>query len=398
MSGNRAGSQALTPNQFAYTFVSLALISGTTIGMNKILVTLLALHLDAEAWQIGLLIGAESLSMMLMSLPAGVFISRYGARYVYAAASVGAMILYPLIAYAGNWYVAALLLFIAGVCIPFRVVSMNTSWLERLPEVGTSRGGWYRGTLMLGIGLLGPLLGNMTSAGLGVQGSYWIISTLFALMSVYGFFILSATRVQETHQSVRTGLWEMLRHLGDPLVRQVCIYDGMGGIVRGFFGTFIIVIAVRQLNWTAQDGIRLLVVEGATFVAVLLLLGGVVSRLGERLTYNIGHAALVTGLLLLGLSSGMIGLAAGAILQAIGQGFNHLVNVSRLAHSGRNVGHVSGLFTMVGMGGGFLGAMLGGLLSKGFVLQDIFLMWIPVWLAICPGVRAFVGRLVAVRA
>ncbi|PKO51509.1 MAG: hypothetical protein CVU27_06075, partial [Betaproteobacteria bacterium HGW-Betaproteobacteria-20] len=352
MSRHLAGTPALTSGQFTYTFVSLALISGITIGMNKILVTLLALHLNAEAWQIGLLIGAESLSMMLMSLPAGVYISRFGARYVYAVSSVGAMILYPLIAYAGSWYVAALFLFIAGVCIPFRVVSMNTSWLERLPEVGTSRGGWYRGTLMLGIGLLGPLLGNLSSGHLGVQGSYWITSVMFAFMSIYGFFILSATRAPQIHSSVGAGLKEMLRHLGDPLVRQVCIYDGLGGVVRGFFGTFIIVIAVRQLHWSAQEGVMLMVIEGAAFVAVLLLLGSVATRLGERRTYNLGHAALIVGLLFLGLSQGVVGLAIGAILQAVGQAFNHLVNVSRLAHSGRNIGHVSGLFTMVGMGGG----------------------------------------------
>ena len=101
---------------------------------------------------------------------------------------------------------------------------------------------------------------------------------------------------------------------------------------------------------------------------------------------------MVVGLLILGLSDGVVGLAIGALLQAVGQGFNHLVNVSRLAHSGRNMGHVSGLFTMVGMAGGFLGATLGGVLSSGFVLQDIFLLWIPVWLAVCPGFRAFIGR------
>lgn len=381
--------------QFTYAFVALALISGITIGMNKILVTLLALHLNAESWQIGFLIGAESLSMMLMSLPAGIYISRFGARSVYALSSLGAMVLYPLIAHATSWYVAALFLFVAGVCIPFRVVSMNTSWLERLPEIGTSRGGWYQGTLTLGIGLLGPLLGNLASEHFSVQGSYWITSGLFALMSVYGFYILSGTRSPETHGNIGQNVRGMLRHLTDPIVRQACIYDGIGGVVRGFFATFIIVIAVRQFHWDAQEGVTIMVAEGAVYVAVLLLLGPLASRLGESLTYNLGHASLILGLLFLGLSSGLSGLLVGAVLQAAGQGLNHLVNVSRLAHSGRNMGHVSGLFTMIGMAGGFAGATLGGLLGSGFTLQDIFLLWIPVWLAVCPGFRAVLARLVA---
>jgi len=383
----------LATNHFTFAFVGLALMSGITIGMNKILVTLLALHLNAESWQIGLLIGAESLSMMLMSLPAGIYISRFSARWVYGISSLGAMALYPLIGYSSSWYLAALFLFIAGICIPFRVVAMNTSWLERLPEVGTSRGGWYRGTLMLGIGLIGPLLGNLASSHFGVHGSYWITSILFAVMAFYGFTILSHTRAAEDARSVRGGVKDMLRYLADPMVRQVCVYDGLGGMVRGFFGTFIIIIAVRQFNWSAQQGITLMVVEGATFVAVLLLLGHFVAKLGEKVTYNLSHGGLIAGLLLLGLSHSYLGLLAGAMLQAIGQALNHLVNISRLAHSGKNMGHVSGLFTMVGMAGGFAGATLGGFLSKGFVLQDIFLLWIPIWLAVCPGFRAFIKNI-----
>jgi len=383
----------LATNHFTLAFVGLALMSGITIGMNKILVTLLALHLNAESWQIGLLIGAESLSMMLMSLPAGIFISRFSARWVYALSSIGAMALYPLIGYSSSWYLAALFLFIAGICIPFRVVAMNTSWLERLPEVGTSKGGWYRGTLMLGIGLVGPLLGNMATNHFGVHGSYWITSILFAVMSLYGFIILSRTRVADNTNSVSSGVKEMLKYLTDPMVRQVCIYDGLGGMVRGFFGTFIIIIAVRQYHWSTQQGITLMVVEGATFVTVLLLLGHLVAKLGEKHTYNLSHGSLITGLLFLGLSGGVIGFLIGAVLQAIGQALNHLVNISRLAHSGKNMGHVSGLFTMVGMAGGFAGATLGGFLSEGFVLQDIFLLWIPIWLAVCPGFRAFIRSL-----
>jgi len=384
----------MSPGKFTVVFVALALTSGITIGMNKILVTLLALHLNAESWQIGLLIGAESLSMMLMSLPAGIYISRFSARWVYAISSLGAMVLYPLIGHATSWYVAAIFLFIAGVCIPFRVVSMNTSWLERLPEIGKHRGGWYRGTLMLGIGLLGPLLGNLSSKHLGVHGSYWITSGLFAFMAVYGFFALSPTQTPDVHGSIRKNLHDMLSHLTDPIVRQVCLYDGLGGMVRGFFGTFIIIMAVRQFHWPEQQGITIMVIEGASFVSVLLLMGSAATRMGERLTYNIGHASLIVGLVFLGLSSTVPGLIIGAVLQAVGQAFNHLVNVTRLAHTGRNMGHVSGLFTMVGMAGGFVGATLGGVLSKGFVLQDIFLLWIPIWLMVCPGVRNFIGRLV----
>ncbi|MDR1647552.1 MAG: MFS transporter [Zoogloeaceae bacterium] len=379
------------PGRFAAAFIFLSLTSGVTIGMNKILVTLMALRLDAEAWQIGLLISSESLSMMLMSLPAGVLIARFGARPVYAVASLAAMCLYPLVAHAPSWYAAAGFLFLAGVCIPFRVVSMNTSWLERLPELGTSRGGWYRGALMLGIGLIGPLAGNFAADRFGVRGSYWITSGLFAFMAVYGFLTLSRT-ASPRREGMSRGLAAMLGQLRDPVVREVCLFDGMAGIVRGFLGTFAIVIAVRVFHWSEPQAVLVVVAEGATFVFTLLVLAPFAFRLGEKRMYDLGHFGLIAGLAILGLTRYGSLLFVGAILHALGQGLNQLVNIARVSRAEGNKGHISGLQTMVSMGGSFAGAAVGGLLSKGMALQDVFLLWIPAWLAICPGVRRLLRR------
>ncbi|MDR2166154.1 MAG: MFS transporter [Zoogloeaceae bacterium] len=380
------------PGRFAAAFICLSLTSGVTIGMNKILVTLMALRLEAEAWQIGLLISAESLSMMLMSLPAGMLITHFGARSVYAVSSLAAMCLYPLVAYAPSWYAAAGLLFLAGICIPFRVVSMNTSWLERLPELGASKGGWYRGALMLGIGLLGPLAGNFTANRLGVRGSYWVTSGLFAFMALYGFLILSRTTSVNRHEGVFRALSAMLGQLRNPVVREVCTYDGMASVVQGFLGVFVIVIAVRVFHWSEPKAVMVMVAAGSMFVFTLFVLAPFAFRLGEKWMYDLGHAGMIGGLLVLGLTTHGNLLFVGALLHACGHGLNQLVNIARISHCPGHKGHISGLQTMVGMGGGFAGAAVGGLLSKGMALQDIFLLWIPLWLLICPGFRRVLQR------
>lgn len=383
----------LSPGRFTFAFITLTLTSGITIGMNKVLVTLLALRLDAQPWQMGLLISAESLSMMLMSLPAGLLISRYGAGRVYGVASVFAMLLYPLVASAGVWYVAALWLFIAGVCIPYRVVAMGSSWLERLPEIGTRRAGWYKGTLTLGIALVGPLLGSLAVENLDVRRGYWITSGLFAFMAVFGYAILSHRRSSASRtQSVRSNLLSMLGQLKHPVVRQVCLFDGMAGMVRGFFGTFVIVIAVRVLGWTEARGVLVMVLEGSIYVAVLLVIGPLAFRLGQDRLYDLGHTTLIAGLLVLGLTPNGVGLLIGAVLHALGQGFNHILNIARISELEGDKGHVSGLQTMVGMGGGFAGAAVGGLLSQGVALQHVFLLWIPLWLAVCPTTWRMLGQ------
>ena len=50
-----------------------------------------------------------------------------------------------------------------GLCIPFRIVAMNSAFLRQLKRIGNDKAGWYRGSLTLGMGLLGPLLGNWLS-------------------------------------------------------------------------------------------------------------------------------------------------------------------------------------------------------------------------------------------
>ncbi|MDR1463211.1 MAG: MFS transporter [Azoarcus sp.] len=379
------------PGYFAASFILLSLTSGVTIGMNKILVTLMALRLNAESWQIGLLVSAESLSMMLVSLPAGILISRFSARPVYAVASLAAMCLYPLVAHAPSWHAAAGLLFLAGICIPFRIVSMNTSWLERLPELGASKGGWYRGALMLGIGLLGPLAGKLAADRFGVRSSYWITSGLFAFMALYGYTILSRNAGNK-----HDGLWRdaraMMGRLRDKTVREVCVYDGMAGAVHGFLGIFVIVIAVRVFHWPEPQAVTIMIAEGAMLVFTLLMLAPLVFKMGESRMYSVGHFCFISGLAILGLTRQGEWLFAGAILNAFGQGLNQLVNIARISRCDGHKGHISGLQTMIGMAGSFAGAALGGLLSKGMALQNIFLLWIPLWLLACPGFLRFFSK------
>lgn len=176
----------------------------------------------------------------------------------------------------------------------------------------------------------------------------------------------------------------MLNHLRDPVVRESCLYDGAAGIIRGFYATFVIVMAIRQFGWDGETGIELLVIEGASYVAVLLVGGGLVGRLGNRRADSTGHALTLAGLLLLATANGFSLLATGAVLQALGLAVNHLVNVQRLSEQSGNLGHVSGLFTMVGMAGTCAGASLGGLFADLMTLQHVFLIWMVLWLSANP--------------
>ena len=113
---------------FLLNFMLLAAFSGATIGMAKIVTTLYALHLGANSMQVGIISAMESLGMIVLTLPAGFVIARYGARRVYFLASVGPMLLNLAIPMFGHWLWLAVARLLIGLCIPFRIVPFCSSY------------------------------------------------------------------------------------------------------------------------------------------------------------------------------------------------------------------------------------------------------------------------------
>ena len=177
------------PPAFLAGFMLLAAFSGATIGMAKIVTTLYALHIGASPMQLGVISAMESLGMVLLTLPAGFVIARYGARRVYFLASLGPLLLNLAIPLAGSWLWLAAARLLIGLCIPFRIVAMNSAFLRQLRHIGNDKAGWYRGALTLGMGLLGPLLGNWLSGGSFTLG-FVVIGLCFGLMALYAAIAL----------------------------------------------------------------------------------------------------------------------------------------------------------------------------------------------------------------
>jgi ACDE family multidrug resistance protein len=134
-------------NLFFLFFIILSLCSGLTIGMNKILITLLGLSLHLENWQLGLINGSETLAMALATLPAGLLLAVYSPRFVYGLVSILLLVIFLIISHIKFWYFLPALLVIAGFCIAFRIVAMSSSFLHYLPKIGNQWAGWYKGSL-----------------------------------------------------------------------------------------------------------------------------------------------------------------------------------------------------------------------------------------------------------
>lgn len=374
------------PGAFLANFMLLAAFSGATIGMAKIITTLYAIEIGASALQLGIISAMESLGMVLLTLPAGFVIARFGARRVYFLASLGPMLLNLAIPLFGGWVWLAAVRLLIGLCIPFRIVAMNSAFLRQLKRIGNDKAGWYRGSLTLGMGLLGPLLGNWLSGSTGFTLGFVVIGLCFGLMAVYSLGFWEAEQVEPSSVDVGAESGSMfsqvLAMLQNLEIAESCLIEMLSGATGALFGTFIILLAMEVAGLSQSQAVSLVMVQGLAAVLGLFGLGYLVERTGRRIAYVAGLSAAVLGLLLLGRAHDYALLAIGGVLLSTAASLVHLVNMAQLGEHAADKSKISGLFNLAGMLGSFSGALLGGVISQLVGLSNLFLAWIPLLLLV----------------
>jgi len=368
---------------FLAGFVGLTLLSGLTIGMNKVLATLLGIHLQVSNLQLATISSAETFAMALGTLPAGYILSRGNPKMLYAGVSLTLAAIFCVLPWLPQWQWVALVMFLVGLCISLRVVAMSTVFLVRLPEIGRGKAGWYKGTLTLGIQFLGPLTGNYAIAQLGLDAGFLVSAGMFALLAIIGWNVLPSSTGQSSSASLQASSWRALLRL--PAVRSTYLFEVLGSFTASSVGVFSILLALRLLHWPKEHAVWLMATQGLSFVLVLFGLGNLVvhGAYRERL-YGIAHLAVIVALLTLGLLPVSAAYLAASVLLGFGLGVNNLVNMDRISRAPVDKARVSSHLTLLGMGGGTLGALTVGQLSDRLGLQPVFLLltlpWLAAWL------------------
>lgn len=367
--------------RFLVPFVALSVVSGCTIGINKILMTLLGLSLHATNWQLGLIGSTETLGNALGTIPAGILVSRGSPRGLYAAASLVLAAIFLAIPRATAWWMLLPIMPVVGFCISFRIVSMNSSFLARLRRLGTGWAGWYKGTLSLGILALGPWVGHLLTRTVGVTTGFLASTGLFLAMAAFALVALPAERDRTAPAPPpRQGGW-LAPILRDPHVRRACLMEGLSGFTSSFFGTFMLVVLMRDHGWSGSEAIHLLALQGTVYVSVLLGAAWFLSRIDRAFLDRGMCAGAAVALVGLGLSDRPEALLFWTALFALSLGFNNLLNVTTISASSCDRGHVSGVMNLAQMSGGCLGASVGGALATAFGLQHTFVLYAVPWFA-----------------
>lgn len=375
--------------RFLVGFISLSLLSGITIGMNKVLGTLLGVHLGVEHWQLGIIGGAETFAMALGTLPAGWLLSRGNPKVLYAFVSLTLTALFFVLPHIPSWQFVSLTMFAVGLCISLRVVAVSTVFMVRLPELGQNRAGWYKGTLTLGMQFLGPVIGNELIARLGLTWGFAMSGLMFMVLALLGWSVLPASSRPQRLVDVPPppplpGSLRELLAMRD--VRRTYVFEILGSITASSFATFAILMAVEILHWPLHMGVWLIAAQGVAYVGVLLGAGRLLLQ-RERVPayYQLGHVLIVVGLLLLGTTRNATSFLLAAVCFGVGLGLNNLINFSRLSQAPVDKARASAQLTLFGMLGSTFGAVSAGLLSRWFGLQGVYLLWLVPWVLLWPG-------------
>lgn len=372
-------------DRFLPGFLFLTVLGGMTIGLGKVATTLFALELGATGGEIGFISAAESLGMMLVTVPAGFIIARYGARRVYFTASMGPAVLSLLLPCAPLWWLLAAGRGLIGLCIPFRIVSMNSSFLEKLRTLGPSRTGWYRATNSIGIAMIGPAVAHALISRHGPVLAFATCALAFLLLALLGRVLLPAAETLPSSASAGTdaGVLRQIRALlADRVVLESCLIEYLSSSTSSLHGTFILVVAIAGLGLPQGEAVQLVMTHGVASVSALFLLGALLHRLPRPLAYGASFTLACCGLLLLGTGRDFVTLAAGGIALASGSALIHLVNMDQMSRHPISKSKISGLYSLAQMSGNFSGALIGGLLAHIVSPQQVFIAWLP---AVCAG-------------
>ncbi len=330
---------------------------------------------------------AQMVGILLLSLPMSGWVERFGPRRLFTIGSVAAAGLYLLLP-----QVPQLPFLLAGTalvscCMPFRFVSLNTVFMGELERIGEARAGWFRGTHMVGMFLVGPMLAAGVVHAVGHAGSYALIAALFAVTVAVAPQVLGGTHggVATAGTTVPRPPWRTL--LRDPAVRQVALQEAAIQSLHMFYAFYIVVLAVQQLGLPVAGAGALVAVQGSALVAALFLGGNLARRLGPR-AVPVAVAVTVLALACLGgargTTRGVALLWLGGAVLGLGLGLLQIQTLTQLARLGARLGRsrMAVLNALVGPLGGLVGGLLGGTLGERWGLQTVFLLFVPVFLGV----------------
>ena len=367
-------------------FVALNASNGIALGMVNLALPLYAFSLDANQVELGAVRGAAGFGLLCAVIPAGFIIDHFGARRMFHLGNTVAILCVLSLALVKTPLALAVLMLVEGTFRSMKFTALNASFFQALPQMGMSRVGWYKGSLSLGLTVLGPILGGQLLGRVSFETLFHLV---VAVMLVPAALTLLAPPDPPRHRrdlGLTATIGEQLREFGRHL-RRAEVVDALAteALVAASFSTFAtfgVVLAVSVLGLTPAEASLLLGAEGLAFIAVVFGGGGLALRQPRHVTSLWGVALAAAGLAGLSLAAGAAGLTGSALALGLGLGLLQLASSTCAANLPGEKGKVAALFLAAMSGGVSLGPVFGGVVAERFGTQTVFAAFLPFYAAL----------------
>lgn len=270
-----------------------------TLGLIQVLVPLYALHLGYDLTTLGIIVASQAVFGLLLRLFAGAIADQFGERWVLWASfitMVSGMVFF--IASGFFWMLILGQSFVGYSRATYWTATQ--SYASRInPERSGEIYGRVNGSGNAG-GLIGAFLSGVLVTTLGYGAAFGITGAI-ALIGFLGSLALPPLMARSTRRGFSAPLGQIpaiARHRGMGL-------GGFGGFAAStamILSGVLFIPYLRELGYSeaVNGGMQAIGVGGS--VAVGMVFGHILARLGRRLTYTL--ALLTVGLVVIGLSVG----------------------------------------------------------------------------------------------
>jgi len=357
-------------------FIVVLMLAGLSSGLARVITSLQAVALDAGPLELGLLAASQSLGLVFMSLPSGTLVRRHGSRRVFMAGSLAgglACAAVPLVPARSFLLVAAATI---GLCMPLRFVATHVVALRRLELDGGERAGWYRGSHLLSMFLVGPAVAVPAATVLGLAAAWWLAAASFLLAAAVAPLALGGDPARPRADGGMAGSARR-----DPEAPALVANEFAAQGAFTTFSFFIVPIAMDRFGLSAAAATGLLSAQATSYMLALFALGGLAVRWPRARFVLVAYGAVAAGLLVLGLGRSGAALWGGSVLLGVALGLVQTDNVVRAARVGSRIGQDSaaGIQSLSGSSGGLASGIVGGVIGQRLGAQGLFVALAPLF-------------------
>jgi MFS family permease len=377
-----------------FSFMMLNLLAGCATGILQLAIPLYAMELQASTAELGLIAGFNGVGRLLIIIPCGLLIDRWGARRLFLGSTLlaaGAVLALFRVRFPATLMLATGVL---GTLQSVVFLSLQAGFLKRLPYLRPAQAGWQRGATQFGFFLMGPLLGGYLLRNREFGQSFLVVSALFTVclfISLYRRWI----GVHEVADNVvRAGGGSLGRFrvlLDNRLFLQILGFECLGNAAFMVFRSFIGPVGVDVLHLPVQTVSWLIVSQGIAAMSVLLCSNRLLERMSMRSLFGLSGTLMVAGSLLLALADSFALFWLGTVLFGLGTGTVSFASLSRIGRIGGEKGMIAGLFSFSVALGNTLGPSAAGCVGTIFSPRAAFLTLVPV--IVSCGIAVFLARI-----